>query len=412
MARTFPDWIKAYESWSQDGFVPPQFNTWCAISTLCGALERKVWLPWSDTFSYYPNLYVMLVSSPGVGKSTALNKAVGLLLDLKVRNGTPNFIPSQVTEAKFIEMLGESIPFDHGNKVCMQSAGYFFASEASNSLRNVYGDFIACLTDFYDCPAFWEKATKKDDKITLTNVGLSLLAGSTFDYLGKLVTDDNIMGGFASRLTYVMQKEKVITNQKFQLGGSTDPGGARAGFRQALLADLDQIHKMVGPFTATPEFARVWEEWYPEFEKRRQEIKSEKMQSLLVRTNTTKLKLCMILSAAQSDDRVLRIEHWDRASELTESVEKDIPTIFRQAKAADTKSQSGMNNAMFLLFQLAPGNMLTVDSLKSELPLQGFTSHHVNSTIDMLVATGRLKVAKTVGSLQYVKFLGDPNQYF
>src|SRR6185437_11776638 len=76
MARNFPNWIEAYCDYAADGFVPPQFNEWAALSAVAAALERKVWLPWGDTFNFYPNLYVLCVSMPGIGKSTALNKAV------------------------------------------------------------------------------------------------------------------------------------------------------------------------------------------------------------------------------------------------------------------------------------------------------------------------------------------------
>ena len=226
--RNFPDWLDAYAQYSNDNFVPPQFNQWSGLSVVAGALERKVWLPWNDTFSYYPNIFVLMVSLPGAGKSTALNKAIGILQDMNARTSSLNIIPSQVTEAKFIDLMSAQTVFEYGTQMIYQSAGYYFASEASNSLKNVFGDFIACLTDFYDCPPFWEKATKKDDKITLRNVSLNLLAGSTFDYLSKLVTDDNIMGGFASRLIYVVHREKLVRKQKFQLGGTnSDVTGER-----------------------------------------------------------------------------------------------------------------------------------------------------------------------------------------
>lgn len=412
MSRNFPDFVDAYMKYANDGFVPEHFNKWSCLATIASALERKVWLPWTDTFSYYPNIYVLMVSLPGVGKSTALNKAVGLLTDMNLKTTSMNIIPSQVTEAKFIKLMGNAKPFQHGTRSILQSSGFYWASEASNSLKNIYGDFIACLTDFYDCPPLWEKATNKDDKITLRNVCLNLLAGSTFDYLSKLVTDDNIMGGFASRLIYVVHREKLIRNQKFQLGGGgSDPSGARAEYRKALVEDLTEIHKMVGPFTATKEFGEAWEEWYPDFEEKRQSNPSEKMQSLLVRTNTNVIKTAMLFSAAERSDRVLTIEHWDKALTLVETIEKDLPGIFRESKAGDVQSQSGLMQAIFKIFVNAPNRTLSASDLRGALYMQNAHPIQVDATVKALMNSGKLKIVGADSSGSVIKLLADPDHY-
>lgn len=393
MSRNFENWLDAYLNYSEDGFTPKQFNTWCGLSAIAGALERKVWIPWSDTFSYYPNIYVLLVSLPGAGKSTALNKAVGLLTEMRQRNGLLKLIPSQVTEAKFIEIMGTSTSFEIGTKIYNQSSGYYWASEASNSLKNIYGDFIACLTDFYDCPPLWEKATMKGDRLTLHNVTLNLLAGSTLAYLAELINNSNIMGGFASRLIYVIHRDKSVRKQKFQLGG-LDPNGKRATYRTKLIQDLQQIHDMKGPFTSTPEFGEAWETWYPQYESRRQEHASEKLQSLLVRTNTNMLKVSMLMSAAESDDRILKLHHWERARTLIEAHEAELPGIFRESKSLDTKSQEGMNAAIFRAFE--GQKQLGLSALKAHLHMKNFSPTQVENSINFMKTHGSLK---TVGLL-------------
>jgi len=216
-----------------------------------------------------------------------------------------------------------------------QNAGYYFASEASNSLRDIFGSFIACLTDFYDCPATWERATKKDGKkISLKNVCMNVLAGTTFDYLGKLVSDENIQGGFASRILYVVHREKLVRTQAFQMGLSPEDLAMRKSYRDALVHDLTEISKLCGAMKATPEFAAAWEAWNPKFENIRQDMQSEKLQSLLARTNTNAIKLSMIISASESDDCVLRIQHWEKALRMLTAVNEQIPSIFRESKAA------------------------------------------------------------------------------
>lgn len=409
--RKFPNWMDAYCDWADDAFTPPQFNEWAALSTIAGALERKTWLPWNDTFAYYPNLYILLVSLPGAGKSTAIAKSTSLLREMNRRENRMHFIPSQITEAEFIETMGVATAFNVGSVVHTQSSGYYFASEASNSLKNVYGDFIACLTDFFDNPQFWEKSTRKDGRKTLKNVSLNLLAGSTFDYLSKLVNDENIMGGFASRLIYVLSSEKKVRVQGFQSGIiDEETKRLRVEYRKALVDDLHAIHKLTGTFSATPEFGRAWEKWYMEFETKRQEEPSEKLQSLLVRTNTNLIKISMLLSVAEADDLVLRENHFHRAWQLLEPITAEIPKIFRNSKALDTKSQVGLNNA--IIAAVTRHGTMSEEDLRSLLMGRGFFGKMADDTIERMLKLKQLRVVSVSAQTgQVFEFVGDINSY-
>lgn len=388
MSRIFPNFLDAYLEYSNDSFVPPQFNLWSALSIIAGALERRVWLPWDDTHSFYPNIYVLLVSMPGDGKSHALNRAVSLLLDANRKTSTLNIMPNQVTEAKFIELMGYGRSFTEqkgGREIThRQNAGYYWASEASNALKNVFGDFIACLTDFYDCPNTWERATKKDlKKIQLTNVCMNLIAGSTFDYLGKLVTDENIQGGFASRLIYVVSKNKEVVEQQFG-GSNTADEEMRKKYREALVNDLVEISKTVGPMYADREFGAAWEAWYPEFERSRRKLESEKLQSIVARTNTNVLKVAMLLSIAESGERKLKLNHWERALDLVTTIQGQVPAIFQQARAnSSEKSNGNIADAILQSIENNPG--ITFERVHARLVRIGYQSAAIDQVIKALI---------------------------
>lgn len=414
MSRQFPNFLEAFQEYSNNGFTPPQFNTWGCLSIIAGALERRVWLPWSDSYSFYPNIYVLLVSMPGDGKSVALNNAVGLLQEVNRRTSSLNIMPNQVTEAKFIELMSHGRTFTdrHTGKemLILQNAGYYFASEASNSLKNVFGDFLSCLTDFYDCPNTWERATKKDGKkIALKNVCMNLIAGSTFDYLGKLVNDENIMGGFASRLIYVVSKNKEVVDQEFQMGGQTVAEiEERRVYREALLSDLTAISKLVGPMRAEPAFGAAWREWYMPYEKKRRQLQSEKAQSLLARTNTNVLKVAMLLSVAESDECILKLHHWEKALEWVTAIQEEAPAIFRQARATSTTSggPTQIPNAILHLIEKCGGTR-TVTQLKDQLKMSHPGSlREIETSLQGLIGSGVI----SDGGLE-VKILKDPNNY-
>ncbi len=407
MARNFPNWLTAYCAYADDGFTPEQFNKWVGLSTIAGALERKCWLPWSIDYEYYPNIYVILISKPGVGKSTSLNKASELLREVAAAKQSINFIPAKITEAAFINRMSKDSTFFVGNAIHKQCAGYYQASEASSSLKDIFGGFIDCLTEFYDCGKEVKKQTQKDGEVSLTNVCVNLIACSTFAYLAELVDDTNIMGGFASRLIYVVQKEQKLRTQRFQAGLGKDKQelAQRNHYRQALISDLAEIHKLSGAFHADASFAAAWEKWSPEEQIRRFRIKSEKLQSLLARTNTNVFKVAMLLSAAESSDMIIHDRHFLEAVELVEACNETIPEIFRSSKALNTKTQSGLNSAMAGLF--AETKAMPMKDLRMQLVKAGFSPQMTENALKVYLSS---ELLRECGDGKF-EFLGNANDY-
>lgn len=382
MSRNYPNFIEAYFKYNNDGFVPDKFHHWAGLSVVASALERKCYIPWSPTLSFYPNLYILFVARPGLGKSTAVMPAVRMLQDLKNKmDGKLNILPSQMTEAELVNQMAALLTtYNDGTFVKEQSAAFYFASEASVSLTNVYGSFINMITELYDCNPRWEKATVKSGTISIVNGCFNLLAASTFDYLGKLVTNDSIMGGFASRLNYVIQSEVFERKSSWQGRGFTKQ--TQVDYTK-LLEDLARIHAMTGPFHADGEYAMAYEEWFAPYDRERQLLKSEKLQSLLVRKQTNLLKLSMILSAAESSDRTLKLHHWKQAMLMAEELDKGLPDMLRESASQQVNTQSGVNAGIFK--SLSKGPMKRSD-LRRSLVLMGHSGQTADQTIDAFIA--------------------------
>jgi hypothetical protein len=400
--RKFPNFLTAFEFFGKDNFTPPTFNTWVGLSIIAGALERKVWLEWNQSLRYYPNLYVMLVALPGAGKSTAINRGVELLEELYKENRLINFLPTQVTEAKLIELMGQKATFYFQGKPFNHCSAYYFASEASDSFKEIYGDITSTMTNFYDCPAFWEKATKKDGRLTIENACFNLLAGSTLQYLGELVNESNVMGGFASRINYIISREFHVRQNTFPVS-LAEVDAMKQAYKADLVHDLKRINEMIGPFCTTAEFREAWQVWDYELQQKRQEMSSEKMQSLLVRQGTSMHKLCMVLSAAESSDMIMKLHHFEKAKELLDDTERQLPTIFREARANSTGTADGLKHALLL----ALGSPLTRNELSRRLTLRGFDPGRVDGSISSFI-TNKTIEPQSDGRL---KLLVDPDQY-
>lgn len=414
--RNFSNFLKAYMDYARDGFVPDKFHYWAGISIIAGALERKVWVPWGPKFSYYPNLYIILVSHPGIGKSSAINQALEILRMASLRNkNSVKILPSQVTEAKLIDLMSSPNAFEYDGKKVMHCSGYYYASEASNSLRDIHGAFINTLTDFYDCHSVWEKATiSMREKKTLINICLNLIAGSTFDYLGKLITDESIMGGFASRLIYVMQKDMVKRSSDWQSGFRTEAmRREREDLKRMLVEDLQHINKIVGPFRGDEEVAEAWQAWFREHDEYMQGLENEKLQALQVRKSTIIVKLCMVLAAAESDERVIRLKHWKAALDLLNMVEKDLPNMLMESKSKKVETQSGINSAIIKLLCERKDRTMSIKELRTKLMQKGFSDQLIYQTLNAFTQNFGNEDFDIIreGLRALIRFKGDKNDY-
>ncbi len=404
MARKFPNWLKAYQGYANDNYCPDQFHLWSGLSVLAGALERKVWISQGGLVTHYPNLYVLCVSHPGVGKSTAIDRGVELLEMLREIED-PNFkiIPNQITEPGLLDAMKLRQEMLFGTKIVFHSSGYFYASEASASaLQNLFGDFNATVTAFYDCPRVFRKKIKSEPEATeLPNVCFNLIAGATFDYLKNLVNEQSVMGGFASRMIYVICKDRIVRQPKW--GESFE---ADFKMRDALFADLCEIHKLQGRFTVTKEFISAWEAWQPEFDKFLIGLQSPRLESLYARKATNLMKICMLLSVSENNDLILTHKHWEQGAEMIEEVSKDNAFIVSSAAIADTGSQTGITQTIGRVLQ-RNGGTVPMRVLRTLAMSSGNDVDRINKTIDYMLASNWL----SIDADQTVKLLVDPDRY-
>lgn len=404
--------LTEYVSWASTGHAPELFHKWAGISAIAACLERKVWLSFDrGRWTYFPPLFVFCVAHPAVGKSSAIDRARNVLLDLN-RTGRANLvrIPNSLSESALIECMAEATQAScEGTQVRFeQSAAYFFSGEGSQSLKAIHsgGGLVECLTSLYDCDELWERKTRAHGNEVIRKGCFNMLMGTTFSFLGKLLAGDAIMGGFASRVTYVIYEDKFIRPSDGLRNGAP-PEGAVEAYVPApkyILDGFARIHQMRGPFTCTDEFILAYEEWSPKAQLERQQLVSEKMQALLGRKEALLIKLSMILSAAESSDRVLRIEHWNEAMALANECEAKLPGLIRSIQI-DPTSQAHLIQSIFASFNVR--GECGQEELKRDLIVKGFDPYRIDSTVVNLIQNHAIGVLPG-GTL---RLLIDPNAH-
>lgn len=405
MERNFPCFVSAYMDYARDGFCPDRFHKWVALSLVAAVVERKVTLK-QDLIYYIPNIYVMLVSHPKQGKTTAIVRGSELIEDMR-KDLVPQFrvIPTRTTDAAFIDMMriAQLIPLG-GGKELKQSAGFFYADEASASaLQNLYGDFVASLTAFYDCPRFYRDKTKGNPILTeIENACMNLLAGTTFNYLKELVNDKTVEGGFASRLLYVVSPERKVRESGWERGlvFSEDR-------KKKLIADLAHMNKLVGPMKPTAEWKEKYAKWQPDFDRSLIELNSASLESISARKDMNLIKVSMLLSISEGDSLVIEGKHFDEALCLINDVYKDVPSVLSQATIADKMSQKGTTQFLAQTVKKR-GGVLQKKILTSLALSHGNEVKRVTETLDEMIGSGWFEYDTSSGVL---KLLIDPDRY-
>lgn len=408
MARNFNDFITAYLAYAEDDFCPRNFHFWSGISVLSAAVERHCWLQATPSWTLHPNLYLFLVSRPGIGKSSAGNTATDL-----IRAALPDlhYINDQVTEAKLIQDMqaAEKVFSPPGQDDMRTSAGFLYVSEASNSLKDIHGSLLATFTDWYDCRTLWTKGTSTQGTYQINNMYFSMLVGTTFSYLKKLIPEDEVGGGFASRILYIVHDE--VFERKPHFFESVDPAKEkeRAEVRRGLIADLRSVNNCAGGFVVIPEYKKAMEEWYAITDIQTQNDPSERMQNFLTRRHTNVLKLSMILSLSQSSALVLEEHHFEKARAMIEGLYKKLPTIINISQAGSS-TQSGMNQAIFAAFsKLEEGGSVPTGTMLQILILKyGFDALKAKQTLAALVDAKQLALVVGANGKNGYRLLGDP----
>lgn len=400
--RNFPDFLNAYIDYAEDDFCPDVFHKWVGISIISGAMERKTWIPWT-TFEYFPNLFIFLIASPGLGKTTACNSGVALLRKVKGLN----FTSPQISVARLYESLAEDAKtFQIGSTIYPHSSQFYYAPEASDCLKDVSEDIIAALTNFYDCPGFSERGTKKDKKTTVDHACLNLLAACTFNYLNEILEGNSIMGGFASRIIYIIGDDNRVRTPKWGVGKQDD-----IKTYNLLAEDLSQINKLKGPFKTDDEVGKIWAEWFEKTDEKRMNEESEKLKALLVRQNTNLVKLCMIMSASRSDELVIRMEDWERANQYIATSDKNITGMLRMVSAhSQKKDSSSLLNAMVFITGEGP---YKEGELIRRLLSMGFDKYKIDAAFKAYISNDEESLYNFYhqGKHTMLKLIGNPDKY-
>lgn len=296
---------------------------WVAVSTLAGALRRRVWLDMAY-FRWHPNFYIILVAPPGiVSKSTTAG--IGMQLLKKVPD--IKFGPDVVTWQALVGAFAEStMTFQYQGDYHEMSALTIESSEFGNLLNPQDKEMVDLLVSLWDGkPGAFEKRTKGSGTDLVVNPWINLIACTTPAWIAGNFPEYMIGGGFTSRCVFVYAEKKA----KYVAYPGMHVPKDLARKAQMLIEDLTEISNMAGEYLLTPDAYQWGEAWYTKhYSEKNLDLDDDRFGGYLARKQTHIHKLAMILAAAEGPRLIITAEHLATANTMVSDLEPDMQFVF------------------------------------------------------------------------------------
>lgn len=323
MTRQLKDWLAAYMEYTKHSEAPDRYHFWTGVSTIAGALRRKVWID-EVYFKWYPNFYIVFVAPPGiVAKSTTINIGMSLLREIDGINFGPDSGTWQALVHKMSE-VGEEFLANDGNYYPM-SAITMPVGELGTFLDPQNSGQVDTMVDLWDGKGNFEKLTLKDGSISISAPWINLIACTTPSWIGEQFSDYFHGGGLSSRMVmiYAEQKRKLIAYPSRHVQGDM------SAKREALINDLEQISSLAGKIELSKDAYEWGEAWYERhYQGMTSHLSEEKYLGYLARKQTHIHKLAIILAAAKRDSLIITKDELIRAEKEMNIIEEQMPLVF------------------------------------------------------------------------------------
>jgi hypothetical protein len=321
--RYYSDWLRSFVDFASIGEAPDYMYFWVGVSTIAGALRRRVWIDMGH-FEWVANFYIILVAPPGiVSKSTTASIGMNLLREVPGIKFGPEVVTWQALATAFAQSRED---FPVGEQLQTQSALSIESSEFGNLLNPQDRDMVDLLVTLWDGrKGQMTKLTKTSGTDVIKNPWINIIACTTPAWIAGHFPEYMIGGGFTSRCLFVFAEEKARYEAYPALSLPPD----FEEHKRKLIHDLEIISQLAGPFSLTKE-AYDWGIWWYEdhYKNRPAHLDNERFGGYIARKQTHIHKTAMILSASCRDDRIIDMELLQKAATLVTGLEHDMPKVF------------------------------------------------------------------------------------
>lgn len=385
------------------------------------ALQRRVWLG-SYERPLFPNMYIILVGEPGLGKGLVL-RPIGDILksfpqqatnldesqleneeaaneDLVKKRGYLLF-PCAADTTTFESLIRENANSIRTTKceknqmaprgVYSHSSMFFLLEEMGTLFRKQSENLINYLLVAYDCgdPRY---KTKHNGEDTVKKCCLSILGGTTPSFMHDSLSDKIIGEGFSSRTIFVYASKDRMA--KFDISKLTQD---QIESKEVIRKHLLRLSKLFGEVQYAPDayeylknyFELIWPQVRP--------VGNYTMTPYYARKKVHVLKLALAVHFAESESMTLELKDVQKAMAILEQLEKLMPY------ALSLKRRNPLDKVSVMILEyigLHGSSGLTFQQIWERFNAEG-AEEEIKECLRFLMATNKLEFDRT--SYKYTK---------
>ena len=292
---------------TEEAESPRSFMLWSGLAAISAVARRQVYIN-KKMYKLYPNIYVMLVARSGLRKGFPVKIAQKLVESVectKVISGR-NSIQAIILE------LSRQWTLESGK--ILNQAQAFIVNDELASLLVEDPSAQTILTTLYDSHhhSNWTDTLKSDGRKTLKDICITMLSATNQTHLTEFLDSTSVAGGFIGRTLIVYAEKKSRINPLID-NDNDEIDELDLGYLKERLAVISKIE---GRMKLLPESKEKYISWYKEYNEDLESGKNEDETGTSDRLHDHILKIAILLSLAERDDRIITPVHIDEAIEM------------------------------------------------------------------------------------------------
>jgi hypothetical protein len=306
--------------------VPDSYHTWACLSLIAACVADRVWFRKMADSRIFPNLYVMLIGPPGLGKGSAINTAIKFAAqDSKYLQPYVGNITKQALIDELAQRQRKDLPRNL----------WLISPELGDDIPPgpIGEELLRFLTKIFegDFPLPIKERTRLHGLHEIHSPCLNWFAGTTDVWLTLSLPKYAIAGGSFARIVAV-KGGYDLDNRIYR---PIYPGD-REAVVEHLFERVKVLSRISGEFKLSPEADRIGEQWYMN----RQSPEDDSVLPSWKRQDDFVIKISMLFALADDNyDFIIQPEHLKRAQILIREVQKDLPELMSFANATpDTRA--------------------------------------------------------------------------
>jgi hypothetical protein len=183
--------------------VPPAFHLWSCLTVMAATVQDRIYMPWRWDDRIIPSLFTFLVGPSGSGKGEAIRCALHYADKIPCVNAMAGRITASGLYTTCSTPRKEQAFADPKKRLIV-------LPELKENFHNreLARATIATLTDWYDAHDRTVSDTQRQHGGTVKIVGpvISVLAGTTYEWLVETIDVKDLSGGFFGRVATVSRE--------------------------------------------------------------------------------------------------------------------------------------------------------------------------------------------------------------